>query len=65
MGDIVFRAHFFKPVRAASTRCDDCFVRKDFLFVATLAILYIHAFANVAIENNVVALSAENEVNAV
>ena len=63
--DVVFGAHLFKPVRAASARCDNGFVRKDFLFVAALAVFDIHAFALVAFQNDVGALSCENEVNTV
>ena len=63
--DIVFRTHLFKPIRTASARCDDGFVGINFFFVAALAVFDINTLANVAVKNDVVALSAEYKVDAV
>ena len=61
----MLRAHLFKPIRAASSRCDDSLVGIDFFLILSLAVFDANALASVAVKNDVVTLSAENEINTV
>ena len=63
MGDVVLRTNFFQPVRTAAAGADDHFIRID--AAQAVAVLQQHAFALLVLEDDVLALGAEQHLHAV